>query len=148
MDILECSWDGQVNKEKGSKEIGGVLRNYKKEVVGVVAKGIGEAWAYEAEVQAIHHALLFCCQFKISTIVIESDSTLAVGWVNNRERRPWKLYQVLHSIDQLILQVNCLSVSHILREGNGVADFLAKLGRDSDEVLWGVGSVPILADMV
>ena len=64
----------------------------------------------------------------IRNVVVESDSTVAVSWVNKKKGRPWKLQSTLNQIDLLLEEVNCLQVKHVLREGNTIADFLAKRG--------------------
>ncbi|XP_057428588.1 uncharacterized protein LOC130722016 [Lotus japonicus] len=140
--ILKFNVDGSTLDSPGQSGIGGVLRNHDGVAVGYFALKVGEMWAYEAEVLAIYQALLFCQQFNFKTVVIESDSTLAVGWVGNSDRRPWKLYQILSKIDWLISEVNCLGVVHVLREANEVADFLAKSGRDGRVTLWQITLSP------
>lgn len=66
----------------------------------------------------------------IKYLIIESDSSLAVGWVNNKSNRPWKLLNALNQIDMWLIEVNCLKVNHIFREANGEADRLAKRGAE------------------
>ena len=53
-------------------------------------------FAYKAEVKAIHHALLFCQQFLCSNVLIEGDSLIAIGWVNNKQNRPLRLMSDLN----------------------------------------------------
>lgn len=53
--------------------------------------GKADLWAYEAEVKAILNALLFCQHFGFRRVIIESDSSLVVGWVASDQNRPWKL---------------------------------------------------------
>lgn len=108
--------------------VGGIFRNYRNEILGFSSKNIGMGFAFEAEVRAIHEAIQFCLSRMICNITIESDSSLAVGWVNNHSNRPWKLITVLNQIDQWILETNCLKVSQIYREANFNADKLAKRG--------------------
>lgn len=81
-------------------------------------------------------ALLFSQQFLLSNITIESDSSLAVGWVNSRNNRPGALINDLNQIDYLVPQVNCLSIKHIYREENDKADQLAKEGVARVSPLW------------
>lgn len=87
-----------------------------------------EHWAYEAEVKAILQSLVFCRQFQFRHLLIESDSALAVGWVTKKENRPWKLLNDLIIIDSIMTEVDCLGISHIFRESNSMADYLAKSG--------------------
>lgn len=103
---------------------------------GFFSKAVGIGWAYEAEVKAIVKALMLCKHFSVGQLLIESDSSLAVGWVKCRDNRPWKVINELNLIDSLIQEVGCLGVSHILREGNSMADFLAKAGCTRESPLW------------
>lgn len=97
---------------------------------------VGNGWAFEAEVKAILMALLICQQFLLSNITIESDYTLAVGWVNSKTNKPWALLNELNQIYFLIDQGNCLGVHHVFREANDRADKLAKEGVSRDSPVW------------
>lgn len=107
------------------------------------SKSTGHLWAYEAEVQATLHALLFCQQFNCNHVIIESDSTLAIGWVMDGNMRPWKLLQVFNQIDYLWHLVSCVGIQHVLREGNVQADFWANQGCGRQDIVW-VMSKPLL----
>lgn len=100
------------------------------------SKPTGVLWAYEAEIKAILTALRFCKEHNMRRIQIESDSSLAVGWVGNNRNRPWKLLNDLHLIDLLMLEMDCVGVHHVFREANSMADFLAKSGCDREIALW------------
>lgn len=97
---------------------------------------MGHGWAFEAEVKAILKALIFCQQFSIRNFVLESDSSLAVGWVKERRNMPWKLLYDPNQIDFLMAEVNCLGIHHIFYEANGMADHLAKSGCNRRNTLW------------
>ncbi|XP_057452115.1 uncharacterized protein LOC130743918 [Lotus japonicus] len=80
------------------------------------------------DVKAILNALLFCKNYGLKNVMVESDSTLAVGWVITKSNRPWKLLNDINQIDHLISEVNCTRAFHIFREANTIADSLAKEG--------------------
>lgn len=103
---------------------------------GFFSKAMGELCAYEAEVKAILQGLIFCQQHQLKHILIESDSTLAVGWSSNQANRPWRLIQDLNLIDALSVEVDCIGIKHIYRESNSIADFLAKSGCHMESNLW------------
>ncbi|XP_057425669.1 uncharacterized protein LOC130719035 [Lotus japonicus] len=107
-----------VLRSPGVSGIGGVLHNSNGNILAYFSMSTGILWAYEAEV------------------LIESDSTLAIGWTLNSHRRPWKLQQIFNQIDYLWELVSCVGIQHILREGNGVADFWAKQGCGRSDVIW------------
>lgn len=130
--ILKWNVDGAVRGAPGVGVIGGVLHDSRGEIRGFFSVAVGVIFAYEAEVKAkaIRKAIEFCKEYGLRRVVVESDSTLVVGWVKRRTNRPWKLLQDLHLIDILIIEVECLQVYHVYREVNGQADFLAKSGCD------------------
>lgn len=134
--LLKFNVDGASKGNPGPSGIGGVVRNHNNTILGYFSKNVGHDWAFSAEVKAILHALIFCHQFLLSNIVIESDSTLALGWVLSQERRPFTLLNDLNHIDYLARQVNCLGFHHVFREANDEADKLAKEGCNRDDFLW------------
>lgn len=98
--------------------------------MGCFSLAVGSTWAYVAEIKAILTALLFCKKHGFRHVIVESDSTLAVGWVMLKSNRQWKLLSELNSIDRLMIEVDCLGVFHVFMEGNIDADNLAKQGCD------------------
>lgn len=126
--LIKINVDGAAIGCPGMSGIGGIFRNNKNEILVFFSKNIGVGFAFEAEIWAIHEALKICAVNFLRNIIIESDASLAVGWVNNRYNRPWKLHNALNQIDQWVSEVNCLKVKHIFREANSEADKLAKRG--------------------
>lgn len=56
--------------------------------MGYFSKSEGHDWAFDAEVKAILHAFLFCQHFLLTNVLIENYSTIVVGWVLSKARRP------------------------------------------------------------
>lgn len=133
--VLKFNVDGSALGAPGRSGVGGVLKNSNRQVIGIFSKAIGELWAYEAEVKTILQALIFCQQHHLKHILIESDSTLAVGWVSKQANRPWRLIQG-NLIDALCVEIDCLGIKHIFRESNSSADYLAKSGVHKEINLW------------
>lgn len=126
--VWKVNVDGASRGSPGPSGIGGILKNARNEVKGFFSKNVGRCFAFEAETMAIHEALSLCHQQSIYNIILECDSSIAVGWVNTKKNRPWKIISILNKIDELIPVVNCLEVRHIYREANTEADALAKRG--------------------
>lgn len=124
------SWPSREKRYRGHN------KGFKKKNLGLFSKATWDLWAYEAQVKAILHALIFCPHFHLKHILIESDFALAVSWVNNKVNRPWKLIQDLNLIDLLCIVVDCLGVNHIFRESNHLADYLAKSGCYRENEIW------------
>lgn len=126
--ICKFNVDGSIRGAPWVSSIGGIMRCANGVALGHFSKATWILWAFQAEVHAIMHALLFCSEFWLQNIIIESDSTLVVGWVGRKQTRPWKLMQELNQINRLMLEVNCAGVFHIFREANSKANCLAKSG--------------------
>lgn len=122
--------------------MGGVLRDHQNRVLGYFSINDGFGWAFEAEVRAILKALLFCQEFLIQEVLIESDSTIDVGWVNSKSNRPWKLLNELNQIDLLMELTKYSKVVHMFREANDSADLVAKVGCNKvNSLRWCSGSL-------
>lgn len=134
--FIVCNVDGASKGNPGPSGVGGVFRDENKKILGYFSLNIGHGWANEAEVRAILNALMFSQEFMLKNIIIESDSTVAVNWVASRENRPWRLSNELNHIDFLISETNCVEVRHVYREGNAMADFLAKEGSNNASPIW------------
>ncbi|XVF84739.1 hypothetical protein PTKIN_Ptkin17bG0062500 [Pterospermum kingtungense] len=66
--------------------------------------------------------------FEDLSLIVESDSRNAVGWVNNPFSTPWRLKHLINHIENLKLLLPEWQVSHIYRECNSIANNLAKDG--------------------
>lgn len=64
-------------------------------------------------------------------LTIESDSQIAISWINNVDQRSWDKWTILNQIDALLHSLGNVSIIHTLREGNSFADTLAKYGVDA-----------------
>lgn len=82
-----------------------------------------------AKVLAIHRAVQISLNnstFKALPIVIESDSKNAVSWCSNPNGGPWNLNFILNFIRSTPARGLNLSIHHMGRSVNFVADGLAK----------------------
>ncbi|XP_024626908.1 uncharacterized protein [Medicago truncatula] len=84
-----------------------------------------------AELTAIHRGLLLAVQLGIEEMVCYSDSMLSVKLLT--EHVPtYHVYAVLIQDIKDILATTDFSIQHCFREGNQCADFMAKLGANSN----------------
>ncbi|XVE54847.1 hypothetical protein DITRI_Ditri03aG0115300 [Diplodiscus trichospermus] len=61
-------------------------------------------------------------------LIVESDSSVAIGWVYNPSSALWMVRNIVAHIEILRKQVRSWTIDHVLRECNSVADALAKEG--------------------
>ncbi|KAL4377150.1 hypothetical protein GQ457_02G009830 [Hibiscus cannabinus] len=70
------------------------------------------------------------CPESVISLVVESDSVVAISRVLHREYRPWCLVLLFHRLDTAYLSFPCVCFSHVLREANDIVNYLAKAGVD------------------
>ncbi|EOX97799.1 Uncharacterized protein TCM_006732 [Theobroma cacao] len=66
---------------------------------------------------AILHALrLFSVStYSSSHLIVESNSRVALSWINCVKRRPWDKWHIFNEIDSLLLSVGDVSFTHVFR---------------------------------
>ena len=128
--------DGSASGSPGASGAGGVFRNSRGFVKGAFAFNTGISFAYIAELKAAMFAIAKAKELGWNNLWIECDSTWVVHLLQSRSLDvPWI---VRHQWDTCLADLNCLRVIvfHIYREGNIVADMLAKLGFQLSTIHW------------
>ncbi|KAK1299121.1 hypothetical protein QJS10_CPB14g01336 [Acorus calamus] len=77
------------------------------------------------ENQWIVEGIKLCVNHGATKIWSESDSTTALAWANGRGIIPWSAFRLLRQLSSLLSNVKSWKSSHVYREGNTVADYLA-----------------------
>ncbi|KAL6224666.1 hypothetical protein ACLB2K_003521 [Fragaria x ananassa] len=133
---FKVNTDGAARGSPGPAGYGGIFRDHWGNCMGCFAGSMGIATALEAELQAIIHAVSMASRKGWRSLWIECDSAIAIHFLaNNKGSVPWRLRADW---------INCCSIlssmqvrfSHILREGNQVADCLANFGVDHEGQYW------------
>nr|KYP39537.1 Putative ribonuclease H protein At1g65750 family [Cajanus cajan] len=126
--ILKLNCDGAVDVNSIAA-CRGVLRDSSGDFVFAFTSMLGTCSVVQAELWAIFHGLRIINERGISDpIIIESDSALAVKFLNegcSRENPCYSLVNLIVNMTGNNLDVKC---NHIFREANQVADCLAKRG--------------------
>ncbi|EOY10634.1 Uncharacterized protein TCM_025947 [Theobroma cacao] len=65
-----------------------------------------------------------------SPLIIESDSKIALTWIEKVGQRPWNKWHIFNEIDVLCISLVMVSFQHAYWEGNAFADSLARYGVD------------------
>ncbi len=131
--------DGGARGNPGPAGIGAVLRDESGEVIGEIARGIGEATNNIAEYAALIAGLELALDNGVREVEIYMDSELVVSQLLGR----WKIKK--DTLRPLAVKARALmgrfesfSLSHVPRELNADADRLANQGMDAaalDEAL-------------
>lgn len=85
-DISKFNMDGSKRGSPGQAGIGGVLRDSKGNVLCIFSYFIGTQDSNSSKILAIHKACCLCdsnAALREKKVVIVSDSSVAVAWVNN-----------------------------------------------------------------
>ncbi|GKV52754.1 hypothetical protein SLEP1_g59322 [Rubroshorea leprosula] len=141
--------DGSALSNPGIAGGGGLLRDHLSRWMVGSSRSIGWTTSIAAELWAIRDGLEIAARKGISKIIVKTDSKIAVLLIESTDT-------TLHSLGALISYCRLLlrlftdaRISHIYREANAAADFLAKLGSTSagDFVLY-EGSPPGLSSIL
>nr|KYP38807.1 Putative ribonuclease H protein At1g65750 family [Cajanus cajan] len=121
---------------------GGILRDSYGSFILAYAGLVGRCSVAHAELWAIYHGLrLIKDRFISSPIIIESDSSTAVSFLNEGCPRSNPCYSLLNHIVRMSDGFNKIDCTHVL-EANQVADGFAKLGFSLPEGVHSFSSPP------
>ncbi|XP_059078016.1 uncharacterized protein LOC131876594 [Cryptomeria japonica] len=131
---VKLNFDGACRGNPGQAGFGAVIRNKEGNVVSGTYGYIGHATNNEAKIRALEVGLLLCKEIGLTNIQVEGDSQIIINGVTNDKLLNWKLSKWLLHIHSLLQAIKPYEITHILREGNKVADLLANLGVNSQVV--------------
>jgi ribonuclease HI len=132
--IVAC--DGAARGNPGPAGIGVQVTTDAGEVVGEIARGIGEATNNVAEYTAVVEGLSLAQELGARSVTLRSDSLLLVSQLTGRYRvKAPHLQPLHHRVRRLAAGFDRISFEHVPREGNREADRLANEGVD----LWLAG---------
>ncbi|XP_058103565.1 uncharacterized protein LOC131247149 [Magnolia sinica] len=124
---VKLNVDGSALSNPSPSGGGGICGND----IGAFLLGFSAAYGVDsinlAKLRAIHDWMLLCLEKDLDKIIVESDSNLVIASLTTQSKTPWKR-------EPWISRINCLrrlghfSFSHTLREDNGPANDLARLG--------------------
>ncbi|XP_058076431.1 uncharacterized protein LOC131225019 [Magnolia sinica] len=106
---------------------GGICRDENGAFLFAFHEGYSLGSNVHAELRAIHDGLLLCFSKGLKNIILELDSQLLIDFLTGRASPGWKWRFWISRINQLVASGH-VKFAHILREGNALADAMAKLG--------------------
>ncbi|PIM97453.1 hypothetical protein CDL12_30077 [Handroanthus impetiginosus] len=121
--------DGAAKRSTCRAGAGGILHDHTGMSILAFTHYLGLGSSLEAELTAIHRGLYLCVAKGFTKIWIEMDSQLAVQLIQSDQHGSWKIHHLLDGIRQLMRHFP-IRISHIFREGNRPADFLANMACD------------------
>ncbi|GAV81909.1 RVT_3 domain-containing protein, partial [Cephalotus follicularis] len=108
---------------------GGVVRDHSGKIILAFSSSFGMGNSAEAEAKAILLGLRLCSERGLPISFMELDSLLIVNCFNDLWDPPWAIEYILRESKNLIS--SSASISHVFREGNGLANILAAHGHSS-----------------
>ncbi|KAJ1427765.1 Ribonuclease H domain [Sesbania bispinosa] len=125
-DAFVLNTDGSVIDGKAG--FGGIIRFHDGSWCHGFYGSLDQADVIEAELVGIYQGLRLCRQLGIAIVHCQSDSKVAVHWVLEGVAPSHRYGNPVELIRRLLSLPWDASIQHVLREGNGCADILAKKG--------------------
>ena len=124
---MKLNSDGSSLGNPGQASAGGVIRDNCGRLCMAYSVHLGIGSNNFAEMRSLLEGVRRCHQMGFYKVEIESDSHILVNWIIKGECNIWYLEDYW---DELSSYLTCMDyrVGHVYREGNCVADFLAKQG--------------------
>lgn len=91
---------------------------------------LGDMSILEADLKGIWRALFFSKQNNLCNVWIKTDSKSATLLIYGRKNGPWYYQGLIFNIQKELLELGG-KATHVVREGNTGADYLAKKGLES-----------------
>ena len=136
MGWLKVNTDGSAFGNPGLAGCGGIFRTSRGFFKGAFAIPLGKTFAFEAELVGAIHAISYAYDFGWTNLWLECDSLYLVTLLRTRSSYvPWRWKSSWLRCIERISKMN-FRVSHIFREGNGVADILASRATSFQTSTW------------
>ena len=126
-EVVKFNCDGSSIGAQPSGAIGIVIRG-STSFLGAIASNIGYATALEAEFSACMRAMAKAKDMQLNALCLETDSIRVVNVYNKHTGVPWQMRARWFNCIKFCETISCSCV-HVFREGNQVADALAKNGQ-------------------
>ncbi|KAA3475772.1 non-LTR retroelement reverse transcriptase-like [Gossypium australe] len=120
--------DGASRGNPGSAAAAVCLRDDTGKWVARSVTNLGICSAALAEIMAVYQGLKLAWDYGIRKCILESDSELALSWLRTEPDPSHQFAHLISGCRQLLRRPWTTQMRHIYREGNRVADWLAKFG--------------------
>ncbi|CAE6102502.1 unnamed protein product [Arabidopsis arenosa] len=123
---VKCNTDGAWKAESINCGIGWILRDHEKKVLWLGARSLPRVGkVLEVEVESLRWAVLSMARFNYRKVIFETDSQQLVSLIRGEQENN-HLNPMIQDIKHLLQQFEEYRVEFTFREGNGVADRIAK----------------------
>eukprot|EP00253_Pinus_taeda_P015299 PITA_15299 len=134
--FVKLNFDGASKGNPGNTGFGGIFRDSQQNTRWIFADWGGEMTNNEAKLWAVHQGLQIVIHNGYRNLVIEGDSQMVIETLkklsNGRNweqvTSSWRTTGIVQDIAELLKGVDYKIFSHVKRNGNRAADFLANWG--------------------
>ncbi|KAI0511115.1 hypothetical protein KFK09_011738 [Dendrobium nobile] len=123
--FVKLNTDGSIDSMKAGA--GGLIRDFKGDLLAAFAAPVQNRNVMLAEFQALYFGLELCLKMGFNNVWIEVDSLFLVQIMEKGNIGNVHLFYLTRKIKGMLNLLN-YKISHIFREGNVCADWLAKKG--------------------
>ncbi|XP_060210552.1 uncharacterized protein LOC132637489 [Lycium barbarum] len=132
--LCRMRFPGQNNLPKCIPQILQIFEAYRPRIVigdfqYAAARRISDGSNLIAESRALHEGLKYCVTHSLLPVVLETDSMTMKMILTGQWETPWSISMIINYILRLRRDKE-VRVEHVLREGNGLADFLTNYAFD------------------
>lgn len=153
--VIQLNFDGASKGNLGKAGFGGIFRDHKGAPLLTFIGSNGWDTNNSVELEGLWQGLLLAQTHGFFPLMIEGDSQILINMVNkilhgppsNKVGNSWRLDERLELIEVWLRTHRAVNFKHIRREGNKVADLLAKIGMESNTTL-NENSLPTIATEV
>lgn len=125
----KLNFDGSSKGKSRKASIGGVFRNHNAEFLLGYAEPIGRTTSTVAEFAALRRGLELVLENGWINVWLEGDSKTLVDLIlQRRQVKCADVQRQISHINLIIPELDSYNLTHVYREGNRVADKLAKIG--------------------
>ncbi|TXG59223.1 hypothetical protein EZV62_013796 [Acer yangbiense] len=132
---IKLNCDGSCRGNPGNSGGGGVIRDCHGMAIAAFSSFFGNGMNNSAELKAIMEGIRLCKRLLHFNMINESDSRIVVDWLRKGRCSLWYLWDFWEDLVAELVGVNFM-VFHQYREGNSVADFLAKEGARGKNIFY------------
>ncbi|XP_035545131.1 receptor-like protein 7 [Juglans regia] len=132
---VKLNTDGSSFGNPGTSGVGGVIRDEDGRLLLAYSVPLGLGTNNFAEFSSLLEGVRRCHALGFYRVQIETDSQLVVNWIVKNKCPIWYLEDFWEDLQEHLNSLE-YTVTHIFREGNVVADFLAKCGAEGLNSDW------------
>ncbi|CAN1131278.1 Putative ribonuclease H protein At1g65750 [Linum perenne] len=124
--------DGSRHHNNHSTAIGGVLRDSDGRFARAFCANVGDCSITRAELKAIIEGMRMAWDLGVERLHIQTDSTTAVSTLLSTVDLSHQHFLLLLEYQELLSRPWQIRISHVFREANQAADYMANLGHSFD----------------